>query len=173
MQSSKEKPEVNDAANETTTETDNAGAVVTLAEHEEALKQRDEYLAAAQRVQADFDNYRRRNNSVRAEACAQGKEEAVIAVLPVLDNLERALKGGESHEGLALIVKQFVDVLKSLGAEEIPADGCKFDPVYHDALMQMPPCEGKECGDVHTVILKGYTMDGKILRHAKVQVVGE
>lgn len=141
-----------------------------------ANKKAEEYLALAQRVQADFDNFRRRNEGVRADAFAEGQRKVATAMLPVLDNLERALAAAETVEGDALKTgvemtrKQMVAVYEKLGVSPIDRLGEKFDPNLEEAIMQGTPDEG-EPGTVCMVLQKGYIMDKTVLRHAMVKVV--
>ncbi len=146
-------------------------------EQEEAPSKEAEYLLLAQRIQADFDNYRKRNASLRADAMADGKVEVVKTFLPVMDNLERALvterengTEGTLMEGLELVLKQMMQALKDLGVEEIEALGNPFDPACHNAVMQVPCTEGQKPGTVAAVLVKGYKIGEKIIRYSMVQV---
>ncbi len=146
-------------------------------EAEEAPSKEEEYLALAQRIQADFDNYRKRNVSLRADALIDGKIEAIKAFLPVMDNLERALEtertngtSGSLMEGLEIVLKQMAQMLTSLGVEEIDALNKPFDPACHNAMMQIPASEGQEKGVVAAVFEKGYKMGDKVIRYSMVQV---
>lgn len=142
-------------------------------ERDRAAQERDEYLNLAQRVKADFDNYKRRNQSVREDAYADGVRDTLEKFLPVLDNLERAVsaEGPENalRDGVQLVLKQLCTVLASSGVEEIPAQDCTFDPNIHHAVMQ-ETVEGCESGKVVGVMQKGYTHGGKVLRHSMVKV---
>lgn len=145
------------------------------AELEKALAEREEYLNALIRERADFENYKRRNAQVVSRAYADGTADAALAMLPVLDNLERAL-GTQSQDealrsGVELVLRQLTDALKALGVEEIEALGVEFDPNLHNAVMQCEPEEGDESGKVKEVLMKGYKMKDKVLRHAMVKVV--
>ena len=115
-----------------------------------------EYLAMAQRVQADFENFRRRNESVRSDSFAEGKRDVAAAMLPVLDNLERAAD----------------DVYQKLSVTPINRLGEKFDPNLENAVLQGTEDEG-EPGTVCQVLQKGYMMGDRVLRHAMVKVVPE
>ena len=143
---------------------------------DEANAKTAEYLALAQRVQADFENFRRRNESVRTDAYADGRKDTAALMLPVLDNLERALESaGEDSPlkaGLELTLKQMRDTYQKLGVEVIDRKGEKFDPNLENAVMQVPADAG-EPGTVAQVFQKGYTMGNHVLRHAMVQVVAE
>ena len=137
-----------------------------------------EYLAMAQRVQADFENFRRRNESVRADSFAEGKREVATVMLPVLDNLERAADAAEKaadeamKNGVSLVLKQMRDVYQKLGVEPIDRQGEKFDPNLENAILQGTEEEG-EPGTVCQVLQKGYRMGDRVLRHAMVKVVPE
>lgn len=142
-----------------------------------AAAKADEYLAMAQRTQADFDNFRRRNESVRADAFAEGKRTVALAMLPVLDNLERALtapaaEGDALRTGVEMTLKQMLAAYEKLGVTVINPVGEKFDPNLADAVMQGSSEEG-EPGTVCAVFQKGYKMGDHLLRPAMVKVVAE
>ena len=142
-----------------------------------AAAKAEEYLAMAQRVQADFDNFRRRNESVRADAYAEGQRNVAAVFLPVLDNLERALaaqsgEGDALRTGVEMTLKQMLDVYDKLGVTPIDRLGEPFDPNLENAIMQGAPEEG-EPGTVCQVLQKGYLMGKTVLRHAMVKVVPE
>lgn len=145
---------------------------------EAANAKADEYLAMAQRVQADFENFRRRNESVRADAFADGRKDVAGTMLPVLDNLERALAAAENttdealKNGLELVLKQMNDIYRKLEVTPIDRLGEKFDPNLENAVMQGTPEDG-EPGTVCMVLQKGYMIGEKVLRHAMVKVVPE
>jgi molecular chaperone GrpE len=136
----------------------------------------DEYLNLAQRVQADFDNYRRRNQNVRGEAYEDGARVFITTLLPVLDNLERALTAADSsagqslREGVEMVMKQLADALTKRGVTPIARKGEKFDPNLENAVMRGTPEDG-EAGTVCEVLQKGYQMGNFVLRHAMVKVV--
>ena len=142
--------------------------------HIEALtKEKDETVVLLQRIQADFDNFRRRNASIRLDSYEEGKRDTVKELLPALDSLERALdsipaEGAIWRDGIVLVQRQMMDALKKLGLEEIESD-CKFDPNKHEAVMR-EKTEGKESGEIVVVFQKGYRMGDKIIRHCMVKV---
>ena len=143
----------------------------------EASRQKaEEYLNLAQRVQADFDNFRRRNQSVRADAFEDGARELVKTLLPVVDNLERALAAESTDDtlkaGVAMVYKQLMDVLSKRGVEVIDRPGEVFDPNLETAVLQGTEEDGEK-GTVCQVLQKGYRMGGVILRSAMVKVVPE
>ncbi len=142
--------------------------------HIETLqKEKDETVGLLQRIQADFDNFRRRNAAVRAESYEEGKRDCMKELLPVLDNFDRAMEHAGAcdeswREGVALVQRQLLDTLAKLGLEEIPADGA-FDPNLHEAVAR-EKADGKESGEVLQVLQKGYRAGERILRHSMVKV---
>jgi molecular chaperone GrpE len=138
----------------------------------EALqKERDEYLALAQRTQADFENYRKRVVRESAEAAARGRAELATALLPVLDNLDRALAAAnveEDHlaQGVRLVREELEGVLTRAGIESYSPTGEAFDPDWHEAMLTRPG----EAGKVLEVLEKGYRLNGQVLRPARVIV---
>lgn len=171
------QPETAPAENEHAEEKSPADEIMELrTQLEETVKQREEYLNLAQRVQADFENFRRRNSGVRAEAYEDGARAFIKTVLPVMDNLERALAAESSDEalkeGVTLVYRQLSDVLEKRGVTVIDRAGEKFDPALENAVMQGTADEG-EPGTVCAVLQKGYRMGDFVLRHAMVKVVAE
>ena len=142
--------------------------------HIEAItKEKDETVNLLQRIQADFDNFRRRNASIRSDSYEEGKRDKVKELLPALDNLERALdaipaENASLRDGIAMVQRQMLDSLKKLGLEEIE-DDCKFDPSKHEAVMR-EKVDGKESGDIVVVFQKGYRMGDRVIRHCMVKV---
>ncbi|MDI9521063.1 MAG: nucleotide exchange factor GrpE [Bacillota bacterium] len=140
----------------------------------QVIKQRDEYLQMAQRVQADFDNFRRRNRQVSAESFDDGARAFIKTLLPVCDNLERALQEPRTedplYQGVSLVHRQLMTVLEQRGVTTINRLGEPFDPKLEEAIAQAGPEEG-EPGTVCDVVLKGYIMGETVLRHAMVRVV--
>ncbi len=138
---------------------------------ETAVKQRDEYLDSLRRSQADFQNFRRRNQTARADGYADGAREVIAALLPAIDNLERAIAaaGEESPllEGVRMTLNQLLDSLKKFGLEEIPAQGEAFDPELHHAVMKEVT---DDPGKVLEVLQKGYRVKDRIIRYAMVKV---
>lgn len=144
-------------------------------ELEKAKAQSEEYLALAQRVQADFDNYRRRNNAARQEAYEDGKRDMIEKILPVLDNMERALAAAGEEDsplksGVDMVLRSFGEVLSKEGVETIDRMGEVFDPELENAVMRGTEDEG-EPGTVCAVLQKGYKMGKRVIRHAMVKVV--
>jgi molecular chaperone GrpE len=142
----------------------------------ETKRERDEYLELAQRTRADFENYRKRVAKETSEALARGKAELARELLPVIDNLERALESGSdegAHEalvkGVGLVLEELRGKLGSAGVEAFDPKGEKFDPQVHEALSTQP-AEGTEAGVVVETVQKGYRLNGQVLRPAKVVV---
>ncbi|MCL1795954.1 MAG: nucleotide exchange factor GrpE [Clostridia bacterium] len=136
--------------------------------------QRDEYLNMAQRIQAEFENYRRRTNAARSEAWEEGARETVALFLPVIDNIERALSAEADktplRDGLELIYRQILGVLEKRGVTEINRLGEPFNPELESAMMQADVSEGVP-GEVCEVLQKGYRTQTRVIRHAMVRVV--
>lgn len=143
-----------------------------------AIAKSDEYLTMAQRVQADFDNFRKRNVSVRKEAFDSGSIEFAKTLLPVLDNFERALSADTdtSNEnllaGIKMVQQQLISAFNKRGIVAIDRIGEKFDPNLEEAVTQGSEEEG-EPGTVCEVFQKGYRINETVLRHAMVKVVPE
>ena len=171
-------------APETTEEAAEVEVVEEMAEETQdaalaaALAKQEEYLNMAQRVQADFDNFRRRNQNVRKEAFDEGARAFAATLLPVLDNLERAIAAaaGSTDEslrsGVEMVYRQLCEAFEKRGITTIDRKGEKFDPNLENAVMQGAPEDG-EPGTVCEVFQKGYQLEGKVLRHAMVKVVPE
>jgi molecular chaperone GrpE len=137
-------------------------------------RERDEYLALAQRAQADFENYRKRVAKEAAAAGDRAKGGLVRELLPVVDNLERALasaKESEQHlaKGVRLVHSELVAVLQRNGIEPFDPTGEPFDPEVHEALSTQP-ADGEGPGVVVGVMEKGYKLNGTVLRPARVVV---
>ena len=150
---------------------------VTKAELEQKLAEleaaRDSAIADLQRVAADFDNYRKRTARDHEALIARAAERLVKELLPVLDDLERALEAAEVHEeakleeGVRLVHRELSDVLQKEGLIAVGTDG-KFDPHEHEALLTQPS-EAEE-GAILEVIQKGYRLGDRVLRPARVVV---
>jgi molecular chaperone GrpE len=139
-------------------------------------RERDEYLELAQRTRADFENYRKRVAKDTSEALARGKAELARELLPVIDNLERALATGRdpaAHEalarGVALVHEELRSRLQNAGVEAFDPTGEPFDPQVHEALSTQP-AEGTKSGVVLETVEKGYRLNGQVLRPARVVV---
>jgi molecular chaperone GrpE len=141
----------------------------------EVTRERDEYLDALQRLKAEFDNYRKRTARDQLRLTTHANERLAQELLPVLDDLERALAAAEEHEeaqleeGVRLVHRSLVEALQKEGLAEIETDG-QFDPHVHEALLSQPDDE-KESGAILDVLQKGYRIGDKVLRPARVFVV--
>ncbi len=136
-------------------------------------KEKDETVALLQRTMADFDNFRKRNASVRRDSFDEGVRSAVSELLPMLDNFSVALQMGAGapeswRSGVEMVYRQFGAALEKLGVTEVDASG-KFDPRLHNAVFR-EKAEGREEGDILEVLQKGYRMGETILRHSIVKV---
>lgn len=131
----------------------------------------DSSILDAQRIQAEFANFRKRNASIRSESIDDGAREVIKALLPVLDNFERAFANDDDSpfaKGIEQIYKQLIACLEKCGMEEIEADG-QFDPNIHEAVMQDTESDA-ESGTITAVLQKGFRVKGKIIRHTMVKV---
>jgi molecular chaperone GrpE len=135
--------------------------------------ERDEYLALAQRTQADFENYRKRVARESAAAQERGVAKLARELLPALDNLDRALDAAAAEdpllEGVRLVRSQLAAALGRVGIESFSPAGEPFDPEQHEAIVQRP-VEGAESGSVAEVYQPGYRLSGTIIRPARVVV---
>jgi len=136
--------------------------------------ERDEYLDLAQRVQADFENYRKRAAREHERLVAHAHERLVRELLPILDDLERAVEAAERHEeaqlveGVKLVEQSLRNALRKEGLVEIETDGA-FDPHVHEALLTQPS-DDAEPGSVLEVVQRGYRVGDKVVRPARVIV---
>jgi molecular chaperone GrpE len=140
-----------------------------------AKRERDEYLDLAKRTQADFENYRKRAAKDLAAAGSRARIGLIREILPVVDNLERALgvapegEGDAFVEGVRLVYRELEGALARAGVEAIEPKGDAFDPNVHEAL-SMRPQDGAESGTVVDVVEKGYRAGGTVVRPARVVV---
>jgi len=146
-----------------------------LQERVDALeRERDEYLDSLQRLKAEFDNYRKRTAREQESFTAWASEKLLKELLPVLDDLERALEAAEEHEeakleeGVRLVHRSLLDALQKQGLELIETSGA-FDPHVHEALLTQPAGDA-EPGSVLQVLQKGYRLGDRVLRPARVVV---
>jgi molecular chaperone GrpE len=136
----------------------------------EAQEQAEKYLDMARRLQADFDNYRKRTERENEEFRKFASAGIVKDLLTIVDDLDRALEHAEEGSDLVAGIRgvrtNLMKILENNGLQEIPADG-KFDPNYHEALCTV---DGEEDDMVAEVFQKGYTLNGKVIRYTKVKV---
>ena len=162
------------AAEESPPEDSEASALEQdIGELQEKARERDEYLALAQRAQADFENYRKRVAKDMASAEAKGVAKLARELLPALDNLGIALRSGETGEefvkGIELVYAELTAALERLGVEAYSPEGERFDPNLHEAMAKQP-VDGAESGTVVEVYQRGYRLNGTVLRPARVVV---
>ena len=126
---------------------------------------------------AEFDNYRKRTLKEKAELILNGGEKAVSAILPVIDDMERALANGEKtddpavlREGMELIYNKMMKALESLGVKKIDTDNADFDTDMHEAVAMVPGMGDDKKGKVIDCLQTGYQLNDKVIRHAKVAV---
>ena len=137
--------------------------------------ERDELFDRLQRLAAEFDNFRKRNARDSATLAERANERLVKELIPILDDLGRALEAAAHHEeakleeGVSLVHRSLADLLAKEGLAEIPTDG-KFDPHVHEALLSQP--SNADEGSVIEVVQKGYKLGDKVLRPARVVVAG-
>ncbi len=142
----------------------------------EAQRQKvDEHLNHLQRLQAEFNNYRRRMSQEKLQAAGRGKEELLSSLLPVLNNLRLALQHADQdpesvRQGVQMIWQQCEEFLRSQGVETIPTVGHPFDPMKHEALSVAPATEETPANSVVAEINAGYMLNGQLLRAAQVVV---
>ena len=128
---------------------------------------------------AEFDNFRKRTLREKSELIKNGGENCMKAILPVIDDFERGLAAVEESndlaavkEGMSLIYNKFKSYLEQNGVKEIPTEGADFDTEYHEAVTMFPASDPAQKGKVIDTVQKGYTLNDKVIRFAKV-VVGE
>ncbi|MHB8857929.1 MAG: nucleotide exchange factor GrpE [Thermoleophilia bacterium] len=143
--------------------------------HEEVLHERDEYLESLQRLQAEFANFRKRVLRDSEQQTKRASSEVIEELLPVLDNFERAMQAAAQHDeklltdGVELVYNQLRGILTRRGLCEIEAEGETFDPNQHEAVLCQPSGKHEE-GTVIQVLEKGYQLEDKVVRPAKVIV---
>lgn len=157
--------------NETTSQGESVETVDTLKAELEALK--DKYL----RTVAEFDNYKKRTLKEKTELILNGSEKTVTTFLPILDDMERAIANASKatditavEEGWELIYNKFIKQLDSIGVKKIETNDADFDVDYHEAVAMVPGMGDDKKGKVIDCVQTGYTLNDKVIRHAKVAV---
>lgn len=143
------------------------------AAQEEIATLKDKYLRSV----AEFDNYRKRTLKEKTELILNGGEKAIVAILPVLDDMERAIENGKKtedaqalQEGIELIFAKFNKVLEGLGVKKIVTEDQDFDTDVHEAIAMIPGMGDDKKGKVLDCVQTGYKLNDKVIRHAKVAV---
>ena len=149
-------------------------AAISVEDHELVCAERDQYLDALQRLKAEFENYRKRVERDRQAMADAAVRDLVAQLLPVIDNLERAIEAlGQQGEavgsGVEMVRAQLVAVLEARGLDEIDAHGLPFDPTVHEAVSSHPTTDHPEGTVVH-VAAKGYKLEDTVVRPARVVV---
>ncbi|KMT21640.1 nucleotide exchange factor GrpE [Clostridium cylindrosporum] len=133
----------------------------------------EEYLDLLKRTKAEYDNFRKRTQKEKEGLFDEGFRTSIEKIIPVLDNLERALEHSDEEgalkEGLEMILKMFKDILEKEGVSLIPSKGEKFDPNLHNAVMHIDD-DAYGDNEVVEVLLEGYTYKDKVIRHSMVKV---
>lgn len=146
----------------------------TLQQREEAIEQKDkEYLF----LMAEFDNFRKRTVREKAEIIKNGAENVLKGILPIIDDFERGIKAMNENtdansvkEGIEMIYTKFIKFLQQNGVNEIASEDAAFDVDLHEAIAMVPVEDESKKGKVIDTITKGYTLNDKVIRHAKVAV---
>jgi len=142
-----------------------------VAAQNDAEQWKDKYI----RLVAEFENYKKRTLKEKSELILNGSEKTVAAILPILDDFERATADKTEDpqaikEGYELIYKKFLKALETLGVHKIETDNADFDVDYHEAIAMVPGMGDDKKGKVIDCVQTGYTLNDKVIRHAKVAV---
>lgn len=168
QEKAEDKESTSEAADTSAENSDKDPLDIALAEISE-LKTKMLYM------QAEFDNYRKRAMKEKADLILSGGEKTITAVLPVIDDFERALADKSDNpeairEGMQLIYQKFIKTLEGLGVKKIETDGADFNVDYHEAVAQVPGMGEDKSGKVIDCVQTGYTLNDKVIRFAKVAV---
>ena len=175
-----------ETANESAAETDNSENIEN-SENSEDLEEKDPLQKAEEEIAdlknqllykvAEFENYRKRTLKERAELILNGGEKFITAILPVLDDMERAIENGAKtddptvlREGMELIHQKFMKTLESQGVSKIETTDADFDTDLHEAVAMVPGMGDDKKGKVIDCLQQGYKLNDKVIRHAKVAV---
>ena len=181
------EPKEDTAASETVASDSVADETATDAPAEEPEEEKDPLEKALAEIEqlktqmlyktAEFDNYRKRTLKEKAELILNGGEKAVSAILPIIDDMERAIENGAKtddpqvlREGMELIYNKFVKALEGLGVKEIETENADFNTDVHEAVAMVPGMGDDKKGKVIDCLQKGYQLNDKVIRHAKVAV---
>ncbi len=147
-------------------------------EHDHKVQEMGEKLAEMNdkyvRLYSEYENYRKRTNTEKADLIVNGSKDMIKAILPVVDDMERALTAMSddegAKEGVQLIYNKMMNILSQKGLKPMEAKGVKFDENLHEAVTQFPATDESQKGTVVDVVEKGYFLNDKVLRYAKVVV---
>jgi molecular chaperone GrpE len=170
------KAEAIKAKRQKTSKTEKASLKEIEKDLEKARQEAAEYLDSLQRLKAEFENFRKRMIREQSEFLRLANQRIISDLLPVIDSFDRAMKVLESgeadekfHQGIKMVYQQLEDTLAKEGLKEINPEGEEFDPLKHEAMMQVESQEHKE-NMVVEVLEKGYELKGRVIRPAKVKV---
>ncbi len=162
---------------ETQDSSENSEETEELDPLEKAQKEIDELKTQLLYKVAEFDNYRKRTLKERAELILNGGEKVITAILPIIDDMERAIENGAKtddpevlREGMVLIHQKFIKTLESQGVSAIETEDADFDTDVHEAVAMVPGMGDDKKGKVIDCLQKGYKLNDKVIRHAKVAV---
>lgn len=144
-------------------------------EEEEIKESIEEWKEKYIRLYAEFENYKKRTLKEKAELILNGSEKTIVAILPILDDFERAVAdktedAGAIKEGFELIFKKFLKTLENLGVNRIETEDKDFNVDYHEAIAMVPGVENEKKGKIVDCVQTGYTLNDKVIRHSKVAV---
>ena len=173
--------ETDKASEENAAEQQEDNAAEEEAEEKDPLEKAQDEIAELKdkwlRSVAEFENYRKRTLKERAELILNGGEKFITAILPVLDDMERAIENGAKtddpavlREGMELIYQKFMKTLEAQGVSKIETDDADFDTDLHEAVAMVPGMGDDKKGKVIDCLQKGYKLNDKVIRHAKVAV---
>ena len=158
-------------------ETLNEEPVAETDKEAESAEEKSEEVAEEEAEEKTFDNYRKRTLKEKAELILNGGEKVITAILPVLDDMERAIENGEKtddpavlREGMELIHQKFMKTLEGQGVSKIETEDADFDTDVHEAVAMVPGMGDDKKGKVIDCLQKGYKLNDKVIRHAKVAV---
>ena len=173
MENSTVENDTETTAQEETTQSEEQECDLLEKTQAELSELKDQYL----RTIAEFENYKKRTHKEKAELIFNGGEKTVSAILPVLDDMERAIDNAAKtedikalEEGWELIFKKLQTTLEGLGVKKIETEGQDFDVDFHEAIAMVPGVEDDKKGKVVDCVQTGYTLNEKVIRHAKVAV---
>ena len=157
--------------NQQTEKTDKSSASTDKQDEKENEKLKDQLL----RTIAEFDNFRKRTTKEKSDLILNGGKKTVTAILPVLDDFERALEDGSTDveavkAGMQMIFNKFIKTLESMGVKKIDTQKADFNTDYHEAVAMVPGMGDENKGKVIDCVQTGYTMNDEVIRHAKVAV---
>ena len=172
-----EKTETAETVNEDSATDDPSSELTLEQELAQARAELEELKTQALYKQAEFENYRKRTIKEKADLILNGSKSAVIAMLPIVDDLERALPSMQKAEdvaavaeGVELIYQKFLKTLAGLGVKQIETEGKEFNVDLHEAIAQVPGVPDEQKGRVIDCVEKGYMLNDNVIRHAKVAV---